>query len=88
MTGTKEMRMSTPPPSVLSSGDLRRPRQLSEGDSPGSSDIPALTVILDGVVVSGERRRLGRRRLTRFPRVARGLICQRCVAAAVRDRRA
>jgi hypothetical protein len=29
-----------------------------------------------------------RRRLTPFPHVARGLTCQRCVAAAVRDRRA
>ena len=33
-------------------------------------------------VASGERQRLGRRRLTRFPHVARGLTCQRCVAAA------
>ena len=47
-----------------------------------SRDIPALTVILDVVVASGEWQRLGRRRLTRFPHVARGLTCQRCVAAA------
>src|SRR2546426_8710340 len=55
----------------------------TEGSRPrGSSDIPALTVILDVVVASGEWQRLGRRRLTRFPHVARGLTCQRCVAAA------
>ena len=41
-----------------------------------------LTVIVDRVVASAVRRRLGRRRLTRFPHVARGLTCQRCVAVA------
>src|SRR6266498_1403743 len=35
-----------------------------------SGIIPQLNVILDVVVASGERRRLGRRRLTRFPHVA------------------
>src|SRR5438876_12328403 len=35
-----------------------------------SGDIPELTAILDVVVPSGDRRRLGRRRLTRFPHVA------------------
>jgi hypothetical protein len=34
------------------------------------------------VAASGSWRRLGRRRLTRFPHVARWLTCQRCVAAA------
>ena len=48
----------------------------------GSGVIPALTVILDVVVASGEWQRLGRRRLTRFPHVARGLTCQRCAANA------
>ena len=51
-----------------------------ERDLPG--DIPELTVILDVVVASDEWQRLGRRRLTRFPHVARGLTFQRCVAAA------
>jgi hypothetical protein len=34
------------------------------------------------VVASAERRRLGRRRLTRFPHVARELAWRRCIAAA------
>jgi hypothetical protein len=40
-----------------------------EGDDL-SGVIPELNVILGVVVASGERRRLGRRRLTRFPHVA------------------
>ena len=50
-------------------------------DARRSCDIPELTVILGVVVASGEWQRLGRRRLTRFPHVARGLTCQRCVVA-------
>jgi hypothetical protein len=52
------------------------------GRSKPSGNIPALTVIVGLVVASGEWQTLGRRRLTRFPHVARGLTCQRCVAAA------
>jgi len=54
----------------------------------GSGVIPELNVILGEVTVSDCCRRLGRRRLTHIPDVARGLTCQRCVAAADRDRRA
>jgi hypothetical protein len=49
---------------------------------------PKLNVILGVVVASGERRRLGRRRLTRFSECRLLLIFECCVAAAVRDRRA
>ena len=52
-----------------------------------SGDIPGLTVMIGRVVMSDRCRRLGRRRLTHIPDVALGLTGQRCVAAAVRDRR-
>jgi hypothetical protein len=46
-----------------------------------SRDIPELTVIVGGCRLLLSRDS-GRRRLTRFPNVARGLTFQRCVAAA------
>src|SRR5512132_2096632 len=45
-------------------------------------DIPELTVILGWRWRPACARDLGRRRLTLFPNVARGLTFQRCVAAA------
>jgi hypothetical protein len=47
-----------------------------------SGDIPELTVIVWGRWRPVRARDSGRRRLTRFPNVARGLTFQRCVAAA------
>jgi hypothetical protein len=44
----------------------RTPRPARRPWCAGSGNIPELNVILDVVVASGERRRLGRRRLTRF----------------------
>jgi hypothetical protein len=61
---------------------VARRQALSLAVTTAPGDIPALTVILEVVVASGEWQRLGRRRLTRFPHVARELTCQRCVAAA------
>jgi hypothetical protein len=46
-----------------------------------SGVIPELTVIVGRCRLPGSRDS-GRRRLTRFPNVARGLTIQRCVAAA------
>jgi hypothetical protein len=48
-----------------------------------------LGVEYESLVLSRDAaRRLGRRRLTHIPDVARGLTAERCVAAADRDRRA
>ena len=62
------------------------PLQLARPSASGV--IRELTVTLSVVTVSDRWRRLGRRRLTHIRDVARGLTGQRCVAAAVRDRRA
>ncbi len=53
----------------LSRANLVRAIRLPRSGT-ASGVIPELNVILDVVVASGERRRLGRRRLTRFPHVA------------------
>ena len=53
-----------------------------------SGNIPELTVILGVVVASGGFLRLGLAAADSIPNVARGLTSERCVAAAVRDRRA